>query len=335
MKLNIKNNIFYRLYVLLKNRFGRGGFRNFYELIGFLLLIFPPFNLIFSIFLKSIKDDKNFFLKNFLFNMLNIGIGWGSLRYLDPRKKNYLGEHYNLYQIKKRDLKLYNKNIIKDFDCSLNEIKTLGYTNFGNYFNSKEVSEVKKHFLNAPFYTSQVPDQGRKIEKGFLIKDSYTDSRMRSVESSITLSCNLISKFLASDKILDFLKSYFGYLPQLHNINTFATMPSSSSHYVMSPHRDYDHLFGLTVFIAWTKTSKDNGATMYLNGSNNSSKAKDAKYTALDCNPGDVYLVDTFGKHYGNPMVKDMRFATWFRYGTIPNYSYLLNKPFFIDTESL
>ncbi|MFL2548898.1 MAG: hypothetical protein ACJ0QX_01545 [Gammaproteobacteria bacterium] len=77
---------------------------------------------------------------------------------------------------------------------------------------------------------------------------------------------------------------------------------------------------------------KNRFTKMYLNGSNNSLKVKAENYTPLDCNPGDVYIVDAFGMHYGIQNVKDIRIATWLRYGTIPNYSYLLYKPFFIDT---
>jgi len=333
MKNKFQNNIIYRLLILVKNR-STSGFRSFYEAIGFMSLLIPPLNLIFSKLFSKVDVKKNSTYKIFLFNMLNIGIGWGSLRYMKPEIKSHLGLAFNNYQIKKRNLKTYEKKEFKDNSKLLDDIKSNGYTKLGNFFNDKETLSVKDYFKNSSFYTSQVPEQGHKIDEGFLIKESYTQSRYRSVEPEISLSCDLISDFLKNDKLTDFLKIYFGFSPDLHNINTFATMPFNFSHHVMKGHRDYDHFYGITVFISWTKTSKDNGATMYLKGSNALNNIKEKEYTSIDSNPGDVYLLDTFGMHYGNPLVKDIRLATWLRYGTVPNYSYLINKPFFINTET-
>ena len=82
----------------------------------------------------------------------------------------------------------------------------------------------------------------------------------------------------------------------------------------MRLHRDYDDFSFLTVFIAWTATSVEDGATLYVPRSHRSSTVG-TQTVALAAQPGDAFVADTFGLHAGNIHVEKPRLATWFRFG--------------------
>ena len=62
----------------------------------------------------------------------------------------------------------------------------------------------------------------------------------------------------------------------------------------MRLHRDYDDFSFLTVFIAWTATSAEDGATLYVPRSHRSSTVG-TQTVALAAQPGDAFVATRSG----------------------------------------
>ena len=150
------------------------------------------------------------------------------------------------------------------------------------------------------------------------------ESRYRSILPSASLKCSQIQNFIQRPFIKSIARGYLGIDAPIYSINTFATFPGSIDHYVLHEHRDYDHFFALAFFIAWTETAYDDGATFYA-PSTHLSSGDDSHLIPLEAKAGEVFCLDTFGKHRGCSDLKAPRIATWIRYGTIPNNAWLLD----------
>ncbi len=99
----------------------------------------------------------------------------------------------------------------------------------------------------------------------------------------------------------------------------------------MRTHRDFDDFKSLTIFIAWTKTSSDDGATLFMPYSYNSSKSKN-KMIPLCAKEGEIFDFDSFGLHAGNISVKKPRSTSWIKYGNPINLATIQNGTSTIDS---
>ena len=92
----------------------------------------------------------------------------------------------------------------------------------------------------------------------------------------------------------------------------------------MRKHRDFDDFRSLTIFIAWTKTSSEDGATLFAPFTHSSSLAS-SNMVPLDAEAGEMYALDTFGFHAGNTKVKTPRLTSWIKYGNPINLATIQN----------
>ena len=315
MRKYLKDLIIFRLFNLIRNRF-IVGFNRPIESFGFLITVIPPLNILFALICKAASlEKKEGPITRIYSYFLSKGIGWGALRHISPETKEIIGT------------KLFKKKINKSFyeDKKVFEIfenlRTYGFSSMGILFESKEVSEALKYFKTMKYYEAQVPTQGSlKAKKGFLEKFTKFQSRYRSISRVDSLKCKQIKEFLKNPLFERLSKMQLGENTEVFSVGTFATLPGKSSHHVLKKHRDFDHFSSLTFFIAWTETSKEDGATIYYPKSHRISKTK-MHPKSLNAKAGEVFVLDTFGFHSGNQLLKKIRVATWFRRGSVPNYA--------------
>ena len=92
----------------------------------------------------------------------------------------------------------------------------------------------------------------------------------------------------------------------------------------MRKHRDFDDFRFLTIFISWTKTTKEDGATLYAPGTHKSSESS-KNMIPLCAEAGEIFALDTFGFHAGNSSVLSPRLTSWIRYGNPINLATIQN----------
>lgn len=320
-----KSNKFYRLFILIKNRLSYK-FDSLSNFVGFFSILIGLFNYPLYLYLKKILKTNNIKRLNMICSILKSGIGWGVLRYSTPEVREKFSHIYNQHDASNFEIK-HTKKLKNPKNLYAEEIRKKGYTHLNIQFNEKDIQYVHKYFKNKPFYSNQVPTQGKFFKDGFLLDKESNKPTIRCVDPNISLECPPIKKFCNSSLIKEIINSYFNYTPPIHSLITFASFKNKyAKHHTQMPHRDYDHFIGLTIFIYWTDVDSNNGATIITPYSNKKSYVKEE--ISLDTKAGGVYIADTFALHYGKPVSKDYRLATWIRVGSIPNYSYLINDPF-------
>jgi len=293
---------------LIRNRH-KAGFKDMSQCFAFYLQINPFFNIFFAkLFEMSAKQGSSmaslcrFLLKN--------NVGFGSLRHLSPEVRIAFRENVlNIRPVPNGDQKSANARV-------LNEVATRGYSKVGNVFDQKKVDQAKEYFGKCPTYDAQIVAQSNfeplRIDWRTLTEKSPYRYLCFQKEDSLRFFKDL------GDFNLDALKKiadvYCGIDTVLYGMNTFSTLPGEGAGYAMRVHRDYDDFSCLTFFIAWTKTSEKDGATLFVPYSHLDSKAL-GPLISLDAEAGDIFAVDTFGLHAGNAQVIHPRLATWIRFG--------------------
>ena len=331
IRTKLEPNKFYRLFILVKNRLTYR-FDTFGHVIGFFSILIGLFNYPLYLYLKKIVKTNDTKRLSMIFSILKKGIGWGVLRYSSPEIREEFSYIYNQHDLLrcKIDHKKERKNLRNPY---AKEIKEKGYTNLNIQFSEEDIQYVHKYFENKPFYSNQVPTQGKFFNDGFLLDKDLNKPFIRCTDPNISLECAPIKKFCNSSLIQEIINSYFSYIPPIHSLITVASFKNKySKHHTQMPHRDYDHFIGITIFIYWTDVDSKNGATIFSPYSHRKNYIQDE--ISLDTKAGGVYIADTFALHYGKPISKDYRLATWIRIGSIPNYSYLINDPFSYSINS-
>ena len=316
--LNLKNLIILRVSTLIINRF-RNGFDKWYHGFAFLVSLVPPLNLFFSFFCKIIIKKPDLYISKLFLFLLQKGFGWGALRHISPENRTYFANFY----YKELNLKKTNQKLSKSNKIVLNNLKNNGFASLGVLFTKNEIKDALYFFSRKPFYSAQVPVQGRHLNKnGFLENYLEGESRYRCILRTDSEQCRQLQKFIKNNDVCKIANEYLKIKAPIYSISTFATFPGKSSHYVLKEHRDYDHFFSLTFFIAWTDTKKDDGATLYMPKTHKFSKKTSP--VPLEAKAGEVFAIDTFGLHSGNPNLKKTRVATWVRFGILPNYASIM-----------
>lgn len=260
--------------------------------------------------------------------MISKGIGFGALRHISPENRSKFSKFVicsNNQYIK-----------ISPLECReiLEDLFTIGYAKLPIKISEEQVLKAQNYFDNCKFFNSQVFAQSDNKE----IREDWREIKISS--SNIRNFCfkqidNI--KFLQLNKIVDFayLKKisdyYCGFNTSLYDLNTFGTIIGEKKSYVMRTHRDFDDFKSLTIFIAWTKTSSDDGATLFMPYSHNSSKSKN-KMIPLCAKEGEIFAFDSFGLHAGNISVKKPRLTSWIKYGNPINLATIQNGTSTIDS---
>lgn len=217
----------------------------------------------------------------------------------------------------------FHVDFSKDEDY-LKDLKVNGFVEVTDLLNISKDSaeEVFDYFTSKNAYPGQVPMQSN-FNKINLSQASEININYLSYTPDISLENVHINKIIKNKKIKKIVDDYLNYDSQIYSVNTMLTLPSDNKHSVTDKHRDIDDVIFLALFIYWTETSFDNGATMFEVGSHNK---KHGETISLSGKKGSAFLVDTFGIHSGNKELKGLRLATWIRYGSIPNYTYIVDK---------
>lgn len=212
-------------------------------------------------------------------------------------EKIYFYKNQILKDIKKNDVIL--KNLTKD-----------GYVNISSFFDI-DCEKFTEETKNLKYFNSQVPLQSNLIEKSLNNESNYF-----SLRPDIKKINFFFEEFLNNASLKNIIENYLGSKSYLYSINTMLSRPSENKHSVTNLHRDYDDMHFLVLFIYWTDTKKDDGSTFFIPGSHlaNNKNLNDGIF--LEGNKGSVFLIDTYGWHSGNKLLKKDRLVSWLRFST-------------------
>ena len=227
----------------------------------------------------------------------------------------------------KYNLKDYNN--IKSSNSEIKKIYTDGYIEITQDLNLSNdfINSFKEKLKLLKAYNSHVPLSSSLQKKS--ISESYSYFSFDPSEPSLK---EFYKKILNNDKIKSVVSDYLGNEAKLYSINTMVTTKSKNFHQVTNLHRDFDDDKFLTLFVYWTDTSKNNGATYYIPGSHlkNSENINEGIY--LEGKAGSCFFLNTFGLHAGNKNIVDRRIVTWFRFGKRTNLVHYVDKGYLHDS---
>lgn len=300
--------------------------RSFRESAIFFLNLFPPYNAICWLWVKTHLR----FLAGRVVSarlarwLVERGFLFGALRHLRPEDKNSFA----------LDLRSQSARPAPHdaADPAAREIAAqvsrIGYAALGPLLEADDVAEAVRYFTGQKGYVSQVPLQSDGLLRPFDIQAlrNRWSARYFCFSPGTSLRCPQLSAVVRNPRLREVAAAYLGFEPRLYSVNTFASLEGDAYHYVMRMHRDYDDFMSLAFFINWTTTRPDNGATMYVPGSHVSSSPSGEPLAYLAGEEGTGYAIDTFGLHAGNRSIDNFRLVTWIRYGRIPNLATVQDK---------
>lgn len=288
----------------------RRGFSSGAQRLAFYLQLNPVLNASLTVAFGAMKNKQSRAAK-LARHAVRAGFGFGALRNMTPEARNSFAAV------------VLDMNPISDAEPSIqrivDEIRRVGYCRMG-YVSPETVEAAKEHFAARPYFNAQVPGQsdGKPVYQDWRAQMSGPAERYVSFAAKDLLDFVMRPGVVDIKEMKSIADAYCGFDTVLYGVNTMGTYPGEGMGYAMRTHRDYDDFSFLAFFIAWTKTTEDNGATLFLPGSHHSSAAS-GPLVSLDCEPGDVVALDGFGLHAGNPRVKVPRLTTWLRYGNPAN----------------
>jgi hypothetical protein len=234
-----------------------------------------------------------------------------SIRSISIKNKVILTNNWSKYNFQK---KLIQTNPMVE------EYKKRGFLYLGKIFNKNDCREFIKNLNGKYFYNSQQPLQsdGNKYKL-----DIYKFRH----KTNYNYLCFLPESFMCFKKINIFLKknknlfySLLGFKSKIYSALTWINLPTKRKHYVQYLHRDFDDYKFLTIIINWTKVTKNNGATMYIEGSHiKELNKKDENKKYFEGEEGSVYLANNYGCHSGTLPKNGCRISTWIRLGHLEN----------------
>jgi hypothetical protein len=204
----------------------------------------------------------------------------------------------------------YKKKFLVSLESDSDHLKRLKKNGFCELSEFLELNTVQ--FLDTArqqqMYNSHVPIQSTKYNLKLDKNINYY---------SLDPECFDLQKFyvniLINKEIRKVIDGYLGSLSRLYSINTMRSFPSTNKSFVTEMHRDVDDYHSLALFIYWTDTSRNDGATYYLTGSHRE-YINGANGQFLEGRAGSVFLMDTFGLHCGNKNLIKERTVTWMRF---------------------
>jgi hypothetical protein len=199
---------------------------------------------------------------------------------------------------------------------------------------SHQTKETRDYFLSQKCYAGQYPTVSDLIPRNVDMTGCY--SNYYCTDPLTTLNAPNIKQILKNQELRDLLVGYMGMFPKLYSANTMVSVPVSGSIHkasVTNDHRDTEDITFLVLFVYWTDVTKENGATSIIPGSHRSDISDDSNREWLTGKAGSAFLVDAYSIHSGNKNLLSPRVATWLRFGSIPNYSYIGDKGFLFADE--
>jgi len=265
---------------------------------------------IFTKILILIKNKKliNFFLEKKLF--------FSTIRFLTVKEKIFVAntlKSYNNFDFVLEES--FDKNL--DVANKLKELKTNGYCNLGKIFSDEECDNFIKNLENKKCFNSHAILQSDGKPINFKLKESkYYKSKYYCFLPNECLTYDPVKNLLKNVKFL--VDSYLNFKSHLYYCVTwFCPINDSGHHYVYKRHRDCDDWKHLQISIYWNDIDKQNGALSFYSKSHSSVFSKDSEFNKvlLTGRKGEVFLIDIYGVHQGNPVKERSRIITSFRFG--------------------
>lgn len=211
---------------------------------------------------------------------------------------------------KRNDIIFTNKiNILSNI--KMTETKQLakdGYLNVSHLVHLKQ-NDFYNAAIKLKYFNSQVPIQSNKKEISLNSNSNYF-----SLSPENEILDPYYKMILKNENLKLIINDYLQSNSKLYSINTMFSTSHKKKHYVTDLHRDYDDEHFLSLFIYWTDTFKNDGATYFVPKSHRKSLSKNKNGLHLEGKAGSVYLIDSFGLHSGNKNIKKDRLVSWFRF---------------------
>ena len=144
------------------------------------------------------------------------------------------------------------------------------------------------------------------------------------------LKCKSITDLASNPMIIQFVSDYLGCIPTCYSLNCMLS-DGKSDHGTTTPHRDLDDFKWVTLFVYLTGGKEDSGAHIFEAGShlgNPNTKngwetePQSGEQVVLSAPTGHAVATDSWGVHYGAPMVDGKRrICLWIRYGLYDNWT--------------
>jgi len=292
----------------------RIGFRSFAERIAFYLQLNPFTNLLFATWFTFASHPGAPTVKLACW-VVRHGFGFGALRNLSPEARARFAA---LLLPPTLGVAAGSQN--PEVQQVLQSLHERGYAQVPRTLDVATVERTQAYFAACEHFAAQVYAQSDAVPLHKDWRDYSRETPFRYICFRKGDSLKFIQDVFKDE--MAFLKqiadAYCGFDTALYSMNTFCTIQGRGAGYAMRLHRDYDDFKCLTFFIAWTPTTPENGATLFVPVSHRSSQAPEATLP-LNAKPGQIFAVDTFGLHSGNANVQTSRLATWLRFGQSVN----------------
>ena len=279
---------------------------------GFLFYVYinPPVYFVLAIFAKFLIFTKNKKIINFF---LEKKIFISVIRLLSIEEKKFVSKilsSYNTFS--------YGNENTSD---KLKELENNGYCSLGKIFSDEEFDKFIRNLDKKNCFNNQTVLQSDGIKKVFELnneKNYGKQSNYYCFLPEVVMDFQPVKNFLLSEKLKKILQGYLNFNSSIYHCITFFNPPSNHSHYVQTPHRDYDDWKHVQLTIYWNNINQKNGAMTYYKKSH---KTKFDKNNKVELNgvKGEVQLIDTYGMHSANIVTEGSRYITFIRFAKYTN----------------
>ncbi len=240
-----------------------------------------------------------------------------------------------LYRRRKHEILTEILDLNSEIDSKIYELTNKSYVKLFDV-NPLEVKSAVEYFYNQKIYTSQqqfnddFPNKIISVEE-FLKTKEYNYG---SFDIQTSLNSSVVKKICSTELIWNIAKKYLhSNKLKIYQINTMLSKQSKIENYVTNLHYDFDCASNVTFVIYWTDVSKLNGATRILPGSHLflhdiklASYVSESLLKYLEGKAGEIYALDTWALHAGNPNITSPRLVTWIRFSSMPAKSYYIDR---------
>ena len=240
-----------------------------------------------------------------------------------------------LYRRKKHEILIETLDLNSEIDSKVYELTNKSYVKLFDV-NPLEVKNTVAYFYNQKIYTSHVPFNDIFPNKLIGVEEflNTKDCNYGSFDIQTSLNSSVVKKICSTELIWNIAKKYLHSNDiKIYSINTMLTKQSKSENYVTNLHFDFECASKVTFFIYWTDVSKLNGATRLFPGSHLFLHDRRlASYTGehllkyIEGKAGEIYALDTWALHAGNPNITSPRLVTWIRFSSMPSQAYYLDR---------
>jgi hypothetical protein len=247
-------------------------------------------------FIFVIRPELLIFFKRFFFKRTSQDIG--DLINLQSR----IQDAEYVFKYKEKYLTLLESD-----SKHLKELKENGFCNVSEFLNLN-VNQFLSCARKQRMYNSHVPIQSTKYST-----ELDGDINYYSLDPESPDLYDFYQNILIGKEIKKIINDYLGGSYFLYSINTMRSIPTKNKCFVTDLHRDIDDYHSLALFVYWTDTLSNDGATFYLPASHRKNINQSSGQYLEGC-AGSAYLIDTYGLHCGNKNLAKERTVTWMRF---------------------